>query len=102
MVGGGGAARPPSGQFGRRRAALQSLAPSASMEAGGALLRTLLQQQQKVRASLSAEPVAVLTHLRSFKYQYAQTRLKPCIPASIRQIGAYGPPIRSDCLTLQV
>jgi hypothetical protein len=29
---------------------MQSLAPSASMEAGGMLLRTLLQQQHKARA----------------------------------------------------
>ena len=39
--------RPTSGgDFGRRRAAMLSLAPSASLEAGGNLLRTLLQQQK--------------------------------------------------------
>lgn len=34
------------GGFARRRAAMQSLAPSPSLEAGGNLLRTLLQQQK--------------------------------------------------------
>lgn len=38
--------RPPDGDFTRRRATMQSLAPSASLEAGGNLLRTLLQQQK--------------------------------------------------------
>ena len=32
---------------------MQSLAPSASIEAGGMLLRTLLQQQTKARAPLA-------------------------------------------------
>lgn len=62
--------RPPSGQgCARKRAALQSLAPSASIEAGGTLLRTLLQQQ-KVCILLHTIFCDIYNHIQGLHYHF--------------------------------
>jgi hypothetical protein len=79
--------RPPSGHIERKRVALQSLAPSASMEAGGTLLRTLLQQQ-KVASSFPLSATTPVAETMMPHTLLESTKILKVLPSKVILFGS--------------